>query len=96
MEDLELLSMLRDRRRDLIEGIAGGRISLRSVRSESWPPFVSDTRVVKLLERHPALGKVAARRLIERCGCRADVSIGEISSEAWASILREAEASGAR
>lgn len=80
--DLTVLSDLRERRRRLTADLASGRVPFVDTISAVTSPFLRDTRIVKVLERHPGLGKVAARRLLADLGLDERVTLGGLSDDA--------------
>jgi hypothetical protein len=71
---------------------AGATASLSSVLSR---PDVGHAYVVKVLDVHPCLGKVAGRRLMARVGVGPRVRIGELSPGARAQLESECRCPGA-
>lgn len=86
--DLVALTDLRDQRRRLTAELASGRAPFFDTVITIAVPFLRDTRLVKILEQHPGLGKVAARRLLGDLGLDERVTLGGLSREF---LLRVAE-----
>lgn len=75
--DLETVSRLRSARMSAVASAQNGALAELLMTSD---PFVKSVRVVKVLDVHPRLGKVAGRRLLNELGVGHFTSIGELSS----------------
>ncbi len=84
--DLATVAQWRNARVRAVEEAASGRLS--AVISDPTPEqgFVY---VVKLLDVHPRLGKVAGRRLMAQLGIEPFARVSELSSDQLAALVRE-------
>lgn len=55
--------------------------------------FLAATRLVKVLEVHPSLGKVAARRLVAELGLDERTALSEVRPEQWSALVTRIESS---
>jgi len=55
--------------------------------------FLAATRLVKVLEVHPSLGKVAARRLVAELGMDEQSAVSGVSPQQWTALTARIEPS---
>lgn len=84
VRDLELMSRVRTVRQAAIEESRTGRLSAVFSRSVGDERFIY---VVKLLDVHPQLGKVAGRKLLASLGVSSFQCVGDLSPELMHKIL---------
>ncbi|MEY3805722.1 MAG: hypothetical protein RIR69_534 [Actinomycetota bacterium] len=84
--DLETISHIRSSRHDAVERSRAGNLS--SV-LDSINEYERCVYVVKLLDVHPALGKVRGRRLLSSLGVSQFDCVSDLSPETKSAILRE-------
>lgn len=84
--DLEMIAAIKVAREKAIECSRLGQ--LRSV-LENPREFEQSIYVVKLLDVHPQLGKVAGRRLLSSLGVSQFDCVRDVSTETVTAILRE-------
>ncbi|CAB4657083.1 unannotated protein [freshwater metagenome] len=85
VRDLELMSQVRTVRQAAIEESRAGRLASVFSRSEGDERFIY---VVKLLDVHPQLGKVAGRKLLASLGVSSFDCVGDLSPELMERILK--------
>lgn len=85
VRDLELMSQVRTVRQAAIEESRAGRLASVFSRSEGDERFIY---VVKLLDVHPQLGKVAGRKLLASLGVSSFDCVGDLSPELMEHILK--------
>ena len=83
-EDLALVARLRSVRQQVVESALHGEIASAFSSSDE---AVRCVKVVKLLDVHPALGKVAGRRLLASLGLNHFSRISDLSAPQVESIL---------
>ena len=84
VRDLELMSQVRAVRHGAIEDARAGRLGAVFARCGGDERFIY---VVKLLDVHPQLGKVAGRKLLSSLGVSSFQCLGDLSSELMEQIL---------
>lgn len=85
VSDFEMVKSLRNARVNAVEKAQKGQLAeVLSVDAES---FEAQTYVVKLLDVHPALGKVAGRRLLADLGVVPFTRVGQLTIEQCHGIL---------
>jgi hypothetical protein len=84
VRDLELMSQVRAVRQIAIEDSRAGRLSSVFSRCEGDERFIY---VVKLLDVHPKLGKVAGRKLLASLEVSSFLCLGDLSPELMQKIL---------
>jgi hypothetical protein len=84
VRDLELMSQVRAVRENAIEDARAGRLSSVFSRCEGDERLIY---VVKLLDVHPQLGKVAGRKLLASLGVSSFQCVGDLSSGLKEQIL---------
>ena len=82
--DLEIIKTLRSARTGAVQSSASGNIASILTSASEADRFVY---VVKLLDVHPTLGKVAGRRLLDSLGLTHFSRVGELSSGSVQVIL---------
>lgn len=85
VRDLELMSQVRTVRQAAIEESRAGRLASVFSRSEGDERFIY---VVKLLDVHPQLGKVAGRKLLASLGVSSFDCVGDLSPVLMERILK--------
>lgn len=85
VRDLELMSQVRTVRQAAIEESRAGRLASVFSRSEGDERFIY---VVKLLDVHPQLGKVAGRKLLASLGVSSFDCVGDLSPKVMERILK--------
>jgi hypothetical protein len=76
--DLEIIETLRSARVKAVQSSSNGRLAPVLMSKDDAERFVY---VVKLLDVHPALGKVAGRRLLDSLGLNHFSRIGDLSAD---------------
>jgi hypothetical protein len=84
VRDLELMSQVRTVRQQAIDDSRAGRLASVFSRSEGDERFVY---VVKLLDVHPQLGKVAGRKLLSSLGVSSFQCVGDLTPDLKQQIL---------
>lgn len=84
--DLETISHIRTARRDAVERSRSGNLASVLDTSDEYEKCVY---VVKLLDVHPALGKVKGRRLLSSLGVSQFDCVLDVTPDVKAAILRE-------
>lgn len=85
-EDYAIVERLRAARRTAVEAASAGRV--RSVLGVDGDDPASRVYVVKLLDVHPALGKVAGRRLLADAGVAPFARVVDLTEAQKSTILR--------
>jgi hypothetical protein len=84
VRDLELMSQVRAVRQEAVNDARAGRLASVFSRAQGDERFVY---VVKLLDVHPKLGKVAGRKLLASLGVSSFQCVGDLSPELMHEIL---------
>jgi hypothetical protein len=84
VRDLEMMSQVRAVRQAAIEDARSGRLASVFSRASGDERFIY---VVKLLDVHPQLGKVAGRKLLASLGISSFQCVGNLSPELMQKIL---------
>lgn len=85
-EDIDALVRMRDARSRLSSDFSRGGTLAEVLDKCRGEPYLGDTYVVKILEVRPTIGKVEARRLMDRHHLAVRTRIGELSSSAVLAI----------
>lgn len=83
--DFELVKNLRNSRRKAVEMASAG--ALAPVLGAAPDSLESQVYVVKLLDVHPSLGKVAGRRLLANMQLDSFVRVGQLTESQRSTIL---------
>ena len=84
VRDLEMMSQVRAVRQAAIEDARSGRLASVFSRASGDERFIY---VVKLLDVHPQLGKVAGRKLLASLGISSFQCVGNLSPKLMQKIL---------
>jgi hypothetical protein len=85
VSDFEMVKSLRNARVDAVVKAQKGQLA--EVLSVEIDSLEAQTYVVKLLDVHPALGKVAGRRLLADIGVVPFTRVGQLTNEQRIGIL---------
>jgi hypothetical protein len=85
VSDFEMVKSLRNARVAAVEKAQLGRLA--EVLAVADDSFEAQVYVVKLLDVHPALGKVSGRRLLADLGVVAFTRVGQLTSAQRSGIL---------
>lgn len=78
---------VRTRRRQVLNDLAAGRLSWADLLAQAdRDPLVGAIRVLPAVEALPGVGKVAARRRLERLGVDPFATLGGVDGETVASL----------
>lgn len=92
-EDLARLASCSSGRTRLLHAVRDGQVSVADVPVVASSAFLAATRLVKVLEVHPSLGKVAARRLVAELGMDEQTAVSGVSPEQWTALAARIESS---
>lgn len=93
-DDLARLGARRAERTSLLRGVRDGDVPVAHLARVASSAFLAATRLVKVLEVHPLLGKVAARRLVAELGLDERTTLGGVRPEQWSSLAARIDGSG--